>query len=399
MSKRGKALVAAVWSCTLLGCSAPDDAVVGECAPNALLPDPACRDAGAADADAGDDAAAPEDPRAIDCENDLHGRCVAEPSGDPPGETPAGEWPRTPLLLWVGPADDMPASCPKEVPWEKYRRYSGLVAPPATCEPCSCDAPTGTCSGLPASIDIRTTSCEQSGGMSVPFDGPAGWDGSCTNATTLPAGAQCDGELCAQYVGASALPGPTEEPCTVTTETPAVTKERSWLLGGLACEVEELDGVCRTCDEDGTCEPTGERCMRDLPPPWLHCVALQGDHACPGNYTYARYLMFGEMPVDDRGCSACTCGAPEEGLCTAKLHLYKDAACAVQLMDVELSSVMDACNTINPPGPGIGSKAITGLEYVPGTCEASGGEPIGEANEDADTAVTFCCAWPFHLLK
>ncbi|MRG98462.1 hypothetical protein [Polyangium spumosum] len=290
------------------------------------------------------------------------------------------------MLLWVGPVDDMPASCPKEVPWEKYRRYSDLVAPPATCEPCSCEKPEGTCSGLPASIEIRTTSCEQSGGISVPFDGPAGWDGSCTNAAALPAGAQCGGQPCAQYVGASALPAPIEQPCAVTTETPAFTKDRSWLLGGLACEVEELDGVC---------DSTGERCMRDLPLPWLHCVALQGDHACPGNYTYARYLMFDEEPVDDRGCSACSCGASEGGLCLASLHLYDDAACTAESTNLSLSSVKDACSTINPPGRAVTSKAIKGLAYVPGTCAASGGEPIGEAREDMNTAVTFCCMYPF----
>ena len=393
-------LVAVAWA-SMVGCTAPYYAAVGECDPNALNPDPGCLDAGAdANIDADTDAGAPQDPSAIDCENDLLGRCVAEPSGDPPGKTPAGAWPRTPMLLWVGPVDEMPASCPKEVPWEKYRRYSGLVAPPATCEPCSCETPTGTCSGLPASIEIRTAECEQGGGISVPFDGPAGWDGSCTNGASLPAGAQCGAEPCAQYVSASALPGPTEEGCAVTTETPAFTKDRNWVLGGLACEVEELHGECSACDEDGACTPTGERCMKDLSPPWLHCVALQGDHACPGNYTYARYLMFGETPVDDRGCSACTCGASEGGLCLASLHLYDDAACtAPESVTVPLASVDNACGKILPPGRAIGSKAITGLEYVPGTCAASGGGPIGEAHEDPDTAVTFCCAWPFHLLK
>ena len=220
----------------------------------------------------------------------------------------------------------------------------------------------------------------------MPFDGPAGWDGSCTTEAALPPDAQCGGQPCAQYVRASALPGPTEEPCAVTTETPAFTKDKSWLLGGLACEVEELDGVC---------EATGERCMKDLPLPWLHCVALQGDHACPGNYTYARYLMFDELPVDDRGCSACACSAPEGGSCLASLYLYDDAACADEAVLVPLASVESACGKILPPGRAIGSKAITGLEYVPGTCAASGGEPIGEAREDTDTAVTFCCLYPF----
>ncbi|MDI1432826.1 hypothetical protein [Polyangium sorediatum] len=295
------------------------------------------------------------------------------------------------MLLWVGPASDMPAFCPKEVPYEKYRRYSGLVAPPATCESCSCEKPEGTCSGLPASIEIRTNACEQSGGMSVPFDGPAGWDGSCTSEAALPAGAQCGGQPCAQYVGASALPGPIEEGCAVTAETPAFTKERSWLLGGLACEVEELDGAC----------PESRRCMQDLSLPWLQCVALTGEHTCPGNYSYARFVMFDKEPVDDRGCNACTCGAPEDGLCVASLHVYEDPACALQSTEVQvpLASTDTGCGKILPAGRAVGSKAITDLTYVPGTCSASGGEPIGEAREDMNTAVTFCCTYPFALPK
>jgi len=57
MSKVGKALALAAWSCTIFGCSAPDDVVILKCAPDAIFPDPWCLDAGA-DADAGDDAEA-----------------------------------------------------------------------------------------------------------------------------------------------------------------------------------------------------------------------------------------------------------------------------------------------------------------------------------------------------
>ena len=54
MSKAHKALVVAAWLCSMVGCSAPDYVSIGECAPDALFPDPWCLDAGA-DADARDD--------------------------------------------------------------------------------------------------------------------------------------------------------------------------------------------------------------------------------------------------------------------------------------------------------------------------------------------------------
>jgi hypothetical protein len=62
MSKAGKALALAAWSCTMFGCtmfgcSAPYDAVILECAPDAIFPDPECLDGGVeADASADDEA-------------------------------------------------------------------------------------------------------------------------------------------------------------------------------------------------------------------------------------------------------------------------------------------------------------------------------------------------------
>jgi len=81
--------------------------------------------------------------------------------------------------------------------------------------------------------------------------------------------------------------------------------------------------------------------------------------------------------------------------CLATLHLFDDAACTMQAVPPPLSSFVEQCTNVQPPGRVLGSKSITDLLYLPGTCLASGGEPIGEAHEDPVTAITFCCAPPF----
>ncbi|MDI1445782.1 hypothetical protein [Polyangium sp. 6x1] len=56
-----------------------------------------------------------------------------------------------------------------------------------------------------------------------------------------------------------------------------------------------------------------------------------------------------------------------------------------------ISSVSGACDVIFPAGRAMGGKAVTDHAYIAGMCEAGGGEPIGEAVEDDENAVTLCC--------
>jgi hypothetical protein len=74
--------------------------------------------------------------------------------------------------------------------------------------------------------------------------------------------------------------------------------------------------------------------------------------------------------------------------------LYSDASCTNELNSNPIGSTGPGCWDLVPPGPALGSKKISNLSYVPGTCAVTGGEPIGTAipNEDANAgAVTFCC--------
>ncbi len=368
-----------VASCTAAPSFAP-----GECDPDSYFPVPECIDAGTDAGDAGTDAEAETDDAG---QSACTGRCVPVPSGN------AGYWTEMAISLFVAAPGALPTECPPGTSSEKFRLFADLDAPAAECAACECGA-SGACSGLPENMEIRAGACGEMGAASLPFDGPAGWDGSCTSENALPAGAQCGGEPCAQSVWVSPLPGPTSESCTPKSETPAFTKKTDWKLAGLACMANTNDDACYS--DGGT-----EYCVSDPGPGWLQCIVREGvDVPCPDNYLYARYEMFPEDGViDDRGCANCECGEPAGGGCTASIRLYDDAACASQSEQNGLQSPYDQCVNILPVGHALAAKAITDLAYVPGSCETSGGTPTGSAVRDVTRAVTFCCLHPFYLIK
>ncbi|MRG95585.1 hypothetical protein [Polyangium spumosum] len=194
---------------------------------------------------------------------------------------------------------------------------------------------------------------------------------------------------------ASPLPGPTnEEGCSPKSEKPAFTKKTEWKLAGLACMNNTDDDACAPND-------AGTRyCASDPGPGWLQCVVREGaDAPCPDNYNWDRYEMYPEDAVfDDRDCEACACGPPEGSACAASVRLYEGPSCSSQSEQLGLLSPHDQCVPILPPGHAIAGKAITDLDYVPGTCSATGGAPKGEAKKDVTRAVTFCCLHPFYLI-
>ena len=315
--------------------------------------------------------------------------CTAECVPEASGPT-ALDW--TSVIVWFGPRSELDAkSCPGGVPYEKVRGFDKLVAPPAKCDACACLAD-GSCTGLPETIEIRSGKCNVNNVQTTPFDGPPNWDGSCTSANAVAAGKLCNGVFCAQSVSTSALPAPTNESCTPTVEIPNATVDKhEWLEGALACRAKDLEG---------TCAVTPEHCVELLPDDgWQRCIARTGKHdACPDNYNDSGpYWVYQDNPIDDRGCSACSCGAPKDGICIASLRLYSDGLCANQLNDNQLASTGPFCVDLQPPGLALGAKTISNLSYIPGTCAVTGGVPIGTVipNDDKNSGVvTFCCRAP-----
>lgn len=386
-----------VGTSILGGCTAPEDFGQGQCKQDAFDPDPWCRtatDAGTdAESDADSDAeidgsALKDDPGLMPS---VFPTCTAECVPEASGPT-ALDWTNEPLIVWFGPRSEVNAkNCPGGTPYEKVRGFDKLVAPPAKCDACACAAG-GSCTGLPETIELRSGKCGVSNVQTTPFDGPPNWNGSCTSANAMPAGKLCNGVFCAQSVSTSALPAPTNESCTPAVEKPAATLDKhEWLEGALACRAQDLEG---------TCAVTPEHCVDLLPEDgWLRCIARSGKYdACPDNYTDSGpHWIYQDNPIDDRGCSACSCGAPKDGVCIGSLRLYSDGLCANQLNDNQLASTGPFCVDLQPPGLGLGAKTISNLSYIPGTCAIAGGEPTGTVvpnDDDMSGVVTFCCRDP-----
>ena len=311
-----------------------------------------------------------------------------------PGGPAAPYFSERPELVYMGPLranGELDVSCPGNASTEIDRLYADLE-PVTHCEACSCEPPEGSCGGeLPASIELRGGQCGELA-ASLPFDGPAGWDGSCTKDNAVAEGAECpagSGILCAQSVSISALPAPVEKPCAVKVEPvpsfnpPAAT----WKTGSLACGVAgpAADG---TCDDPGN----GKLCAarRDLP--WLHCLRAAGvQDACPTNYESGPFVYFSKDAIVPGKCSECSCGEPEGGFCMGTMRVYADEECKDELFPMPISTLTGQCTNFPMPGVAVGSKAIGELERIPGECKASGGEPIQDPKPDPGGAFTFCC--------
>ena len=278
-------------------------------------------------------------------------------------------------------------------PNEQFRLYRELDAPPATCDACACAEAEGECTGLPAEIQIQSGPCGATDVITTSFGGPTNWDGSCTNEYAMVAGKMCGAVPCAQSVRATVLPPPTNEACKPKEKFPTQKTTMTWTIGLLACSAVR---------EETDCGSTKAYCVNHLAGPgWQHCIHRVGMHnKCPANYPYNATVAYRGNVVDDRGCAECTCGAAQGGGCLATMAVYDDGACSQSPAAVNnVSSFGELCFNVQPPGRPLGSKTMSLPTYLPGTCLASGGEPIGKAIPDEDEAVTFCCASPFYDIE
>lgn len=369
-------------------CSAPDRTSDSVCDPNGYLVIEWCKEQLTKDAGSDADAAtnsADDSPglAPTSWSTTCDGRCAPQPSG-----MSAGGWEKVPIVLYVGPDGPTPLACPEKAPVEKWRLFDELVAPPAACEACTCEASNGECSNPPPKIEIRAGACGQAGAAITPFDGPANWTGTCSSEGGLSAGAMCGNVPCAQAVWASPLDAPTNETCNPTILVPSYTKEHSWKTRAIACQPNT---------PNGTCGSKTAYCVSEPSPEWLTCVYQKGTYElgdCPNEYNASIHRFFPSEPIDDRGCSPCSCGVPIGSACIGNMRIYGDAACSNEFVNVLLGSMGEGCTNIIPQGRAIGAKRVTDLAYLSGICGSSGGEPTGAATANLGDAVTFCCMKP-----
>ncbi len=203
-----------------------------------------------------------------------------------------------------------------------------------------------------------------------------GWSGDCTTESSIPANLKCNGVDCVQSLSIPPLTL-TEAPCAVSVEPVAAKLPYLW------------GSVARTCRGAalGSCASPAEGCSPPAAPGFAQCLTHEGDRECPAAYP-TKHLFYHGLD-DTRDCTPCACDAPVGSTCSAQLSVYKDSACSVSGSMVGLSSTKPTCFDVAPSGQAFGSKLATAPIYAPGSCQASGGEPIGEGTPAGP--MTFCC--------
>ncbi|MDC3979982.1 hypothetical protein [Polyangium jinanense] len=306
----------------------------------------------------------------IDCDFTCRDDCVPLHPGDM----------SFPVLVWIGPNDGAAPPCPDNAPVEQFVWHADLVIPPKKCGPCTCTPSTGTCA-LPSSITAHAAPCTLAEeATATPADPPAGWDGACAAGDALPADLSCGPEgPCVQSITVGPL-GIAAESCEALDGSGAVTAPApapSWGLVARVCEGSAF-GACAS----------DEHCVPTAPTGFRQCVQREGLHDCAAE-GYSEQFTFYEGFSDERVCTACSCGAPEGSYCHSDIAFYSDAACTLTPLIASAWSKGPTCHDVVPAGRAIGSKTALSPVYQPGSCQAAGGEVVGEVAKIGPRTV--CC--------
>jgi len=189
-----------------------------------------------------------------------------------------------------------------------------------------------------------------------PFDPdpgpPPAWDGTCTAFDPIPAGALCNGALCAVSLTSGPLVA-TQGECKPSTATLIDAGPPSWSSAVLACEkAAPYPSGCNGL----YCAPRAAEA-----PGFLSCIFHDG--------------------------APCLCGPPDSS-CSAVLSVFNDGACSPKpLFTVDLSSAAPICHDLPSAGVALGGKQLM-LAYDAGSCAPSGG---GAMVAGPSGASTFCC--------
>jgi hypothetical protein len=337
-----------------------------EQAPHLAIPlDPVtCPDAGA-DADT------------VGC---LGGTCVPE--------APKG-W-VGPVLVANAPALDLPA-CPEGTS-EVFYGWSDpqpLLEPP-TCPTCACEEPPKGACRVPTAWSIHAEICQVPSPVSVSFDAPPDWDGSCTAVNAIPDGKLCGGVPCVHSLDVEVTMAVGNE-CQVKTNG---NEELPEIKSGDGDDWALIFGnAARACQGEAyaPCPVAQKLCAPAAPLPFRICTFAEGDVDCPETWKDAERQVYYEEVADHRACTECGCSPPEGGSCVAEIRVFGDDICTNEVLHsfIDLTSG-PGCDVNLMQGIGLGSKEAAIVVDAPGTCKATGGEPTGDV--ELGKATTFCCS-------
>ena len=271
-----------------------------------------------------------------------------------------------PVLAWSGAPGEEP-ECPQQAPLMVYEGYAGL-SQEVQCPACSCGPSACRFSDAYA---VDQPSCTE-GNLTL-YPVPEGWDGSCWSGGIIPV----------PKAIATGFFATTEAPCEPQFDTTEFSVDLSWATLVRACQIPDQ---APTCDEMAGCGAMPS----DAPPEFAMCIFQHGEALeCPRDYP-ERDVFHRTIDRSAIGCSPCSCGQPEDGICIAYAATWKDTACTMLLGGSQINTEFTSCNFyITGDGDPFGSISGYWYETEPGTCAPSGGEPFGEAVPEEP--VTFCC--------
>lgn len=277
---------------------------------------------------------------------------AAAPACECTPAAPAG-W-NGPYAVALGTDDVSP--CVKDGGYEveAYLGRSGVSARDPECK-CTCGKPDTTCS-----IPVTSTFAD---GVCL---------GPCRTATdALSCGTPLTcGEPSAKALGVRfGESTPLDGSCApkLTAYVPPLASDRSIRL----CAPRAAAGTC----DGGVCLPVPTSPFSKT----NRCVTKSGTvESCPA--TFPVRSVFRSAGTDTRGCSACSCAAPEGVKCRATASISSSAC-----KDPTVIDVPSGCTPI------AGSARIVTVPGTPegGSCKARGGEPIGAFA--AGPTTTVCC--------
>ncbi len=319
-----------------------------------------------------DDLADCEDP---DCAPDVE--CV-----DP---TPVGWGTIGHVALYRGAAGSDPA-CPAGTTAGAYAGSASLTNTAAQCTSCGCMTPSWTScefvedfnggqSGLQA-LYVGNQTCGMFGAGATLLTVPSPWPVStCSAIDTALGGQTCSGLPCNSFVDVG-LARPAGGTCAPSGGQPA-NGLPTWQDAVKACEPAPTLGGCAA----------PQVCVPKPPAPYEPriCIGRAGDQTCPAPFTL-KNVAYGDF-VDNRDCTACTCGAGANGTCTLAVDLYTDASCMTAPFDTVSSN---SCAALSGNLTIAGRVATVQTPPAGGSCPVTGGgAPTGAVTETDPT--TFCC--------
>jgi hypothetical protein len=192
---------------------------------------------------------------------------------------------------------------------------------------------------------------------------------TCTGMTTITAGDGC-GDSPPLVAGAS------PETCTKPANTAQHVEAHLVAASGtVACSAANDAGAGATTDPLTVCYPS---CTADFCASSPHCIAADGDVACPGGFALLAKAGTGADP----GCAACACDAGPAGACGGTVTVYADDVCG----DAGSSTYpVGTCNTYG----GAYASLFVHLEPPDAACTVTAPSASGHASLVGTR--TICC--------